>query len=239
MRRWLVLRLEAPLPAFGGVAVDHIGPVRDFPGASMLTGLIGNALGWSYTDGPLLQSLQQRLVFASRIDREGSRLTDLQSVLLSPADAGWTTRGTPETRASSSYAGPHIRRRDYLSDARVSVVLHLSREADPPRLRDIARALDFPERPLFIGRKTCLPSIPLLPPGAARRVDAATAHAALRALPGTGRYRASWPGGEGPEASGQGACVTSHLPDRRNWITGLHGGSRSVVEGRISPGSGP
>ena len=237
MRRWLVLEIEAPLLAFGGVVVDQFGPVRDFPGASMLTGLIGNALGWSYTDGPLLQSLQQRLIFASRIDREGSRLTDLQTVALSPADAGWTTRGTPETRANSSYAGPHLRWRDYLSDAKASVVLRLSREAEPPRLQDIAHALDFPERPLFIGRKTCLPSTPLLPPGAARWVDATTAHEALCALPGAGQYRASWPAGEGPETPEHSAYVTSQLSDRRNWITGLQSGSRRVVEGRVSPRS--
>ena len=39
--RWLVLRFDAPLMAFGSVAVDQVGPVRDFPAASMLTGLIG------------------------------------------------------------------------------------------------------------------------------------------------------------------------------------------------------
>ena len=42
---WLVLHLEAPLLAFGGVAIDQIGIIRDFPAASMLTGLLANALG--------------------------------------------------------------------------------------------------------------------------------------------------------------------------------------------------
>ena len=45
-RCWLILRLEAPLIAFGGVAIDHIGVIRDFPALSMLTGLFANALGF-------------------------------------------------------------------------------------------------------------------------------------------------------------------------------------------------
>ena len=49
-RRWLVLQLEAPLVAFGGVTIDHIGVIRDFPALSMLTGLFANALGWVSLD---------------------------------------------------------------------------------------------------------------------------------------------------------------------------------------------
>lgn len=49
-RPWLHLLLEGPLLAFGGVRVDQFGPTRDFPAASMLVGLIGNALGWDRSD---------------------------------------------------------------------------------------------------------------------------------------------------------------------------------------------
>ena len=50
MHAWLKLDLAGPLMAFGGVAIDQVGPVRDFPAASMLTGLFANALGleWRY-----------------------------------------------------------------------------------------------------------------------------------------------------------------------------------------------
>ena len=34
---WLALRLEAPMAAFGGVAIDQLGVTRDYPAASMLT----------------------------------------------------------------------------------------------------------------------------------------------------------------------------------------------------------
>ena len=48
--RWLVLRLEAPLLAFGGVAIDQVGVTRDYPAASMLTGLLASALGYRRTE---------------------------------------------------------------------------------------------------------------------------------------------------------------------------------------------
>ncbi len=45
--------------------------------------------------------------------------------------------------------------------------------------------------------------------------------------------RTIWPRGEGPES---GAVVhrVLALPDLRNWKTGLHGGSRKVVEGELT-----
>ena len=42
----ILIRLEAPLMAFGREMVDARGQIREFPGASMLTGLIANALGF-------------------------------------------------------------------------------------------------------------------------------------------------------------------------------------------------
>ena len=68
--RHLILRLEAPLMAFGGETIDNYGVVRPFPAASMLTGLLANALGWRRIERKRHQQLQDHLVFASRIDRE-------------------------------------------------------------------------------------------------------------------------------------------------------------------------
>ncbi len=226
--------------AFGDVAVDHLGPVRDFPGSSMLAGLIGSALGWDCRDRNSLQSLQDRLVFGARRDREGSRLTDVQNVLLDRTDWGWTTHGAPEGRTGSSYAAPHRRRRDYEADAAVTLVLRLDPAEDPPQIEEIARALDHPARPLFLGRKPCLPSTPLLGPGAARWVVAGNVYGALCALPGIGRgCRALWPAGEGPEDKLDSNGRVRDLQDQRNWLRGLHGGSRRVVEGSLPATEAP
>ena len=63
--RWLHLRLAAPLMAFGGVKIDHVGLTREFPSVSALTGLLANALGWQRDEGERHQDLQNRLIFGA------------------------------------------------------------------------------------------------------------------------------------------------------------------------------
>lgn len=234
--RWLVIRLEAPLMAFGGVAIDQVGPVRDYPAASMLTGLIGNAFGWHWADGATHQAMQDRLVFGARAERqEHTLLTDSQNVQLAKSDKGWTTTGLPEGRAGASYDAPHRRFRDYHADSSLRMVLHLRPADVAPTLDAVAQALDRPARPLYLGRKPCLPSCPLLESGNDRWVVGRSVHEALCAIPGpTMQLPATWPMGEGPDA-GQGVDRIADLADLRNWRNGLHTGSRRVVEGWITP----
>lgn len=225
--RWLHLRLAAPLMAFGGVTIDHLGVTRDFPSASALTGLMANALGWQRHQGADHQALQDRLVFAalSVLPRGGVPwiLTDNQNAKLEKNDRGWTTRGAPEGRAGATYDSPHRRRRDYLADQDTHVVLRLT-PGQGPALDDLAEALDRPARPLFIGRKPCLPS------GRIVRgwVQGATAHEALRTLDLRGP--ALWP----DEGQAHPGALRLDLADLRNWVSGLHGGSRIVWQGDLA-----
>lgn len=237
---WLILRLEAPLVAFGGVAIDQVGVTRDFPAASMLTGLIANALGWRRIEWQAHQALQDRLVFAVRRDRENSTgvLTDMQNARLEKNDRGWTTYGMPEGRAGASYMAPHRRQRDYHADACVTVVLRLEPATTSPDLDAIASALDRPARPLFIGRKPCLPSRPFI----VGSINAPSAYEALQKIPAVddprGQLRALWPEHEGPTEGRQVHRIVA-LPDLRNWKTGLHGGTRVVVEGTVEANGAP
>lgn len=236
--RWLVLRLEAPLVSFGGVAIDHVGVTRDFPAASMLTGLLANALGLQRTDRAEHQLLQDRLVFAARQERDssGSILTDTQNVQLGKNERGWTTWGSPEGRDGASYDAPHRRRRDYHTDACTTLVLRLESPDQQPDLDAVALALARPARPLFIGRKSCLPSAPIW---RNEEVFATTAYEALRSVrvrrPGDRHLRAMWPAGDGPSLTESNVSRRIEMPDLRNWKTGLHGGTRSVVEGFVDP----
>lgn len=235
--RHLILNLESPLMAFGGETIDNYGIIRRFPAASMLTGLFANALGWRRVEPECYQRLQERLVFAARIDREPHgdvRLTDFQTAQLNKDDKGWTTRGQPEGRAGgpNTYDAPHLRYRDYFADMRVTVALRLEPEGESPTLDQLAHALQEPARPLFIGRKPCLPSAPLF----ADFIEAKNTLDALLKLPlkredreRDDRVRLLWSDGEGVD------CVPidkeSMLTDERNWVSGLHGGGRRVYEG--------
>lgn len=251
----LILNLEAPLMAFGGETIDNYGVIRWFPSASMITGLLANALGWRRTESERHQHLQERLTFAARIDREpagGVRMRDFQTAQLTNAKF-WTTRGEPEGRGGGGGSSfTHLRYRDYFADMRVTVALRLEPADATPTLDDLADALEQPARPLFIGRKPCLPSAPLF----SCFSNGDTALAALLAVslddpspeairllcdgqkigggdpsPSPEVIRLLWPDGE--DGAGVAPSRTYMLTDERNWISGLHGGGRLVCEGSI------
>ena len=229
--RHLILNLESPLMAFGGEMIDAYGVIRPFPAVSMLTGLFANALGWRRIERERHQGLQDRMVFAARIDREpagGVRMTDFQSAAINNTERSWTTRGAPEGRGGGTYQN-HLRWRDYYADMRVTVALRLEPVEAAPTLDDLADALQEPMRPLFIGRRPCLPSV-LLFGGFA---EGETALAALLTAPEADdagqSCRLLWPEREG--VGGISPNRTYLLTDQRNWVSGLHGGGRTVCEG--------
>ncbi len=163
----IILRFDAPLLSFGGVVVDQHGFIDRFPGRSLVTGLIGNALGWDHREGEKLSLLQSRIRLAARWDVAPKRIVDYQTVDLGQPKMrreGWTTRGRPEHRAGGpARFGTHIRQRHYWADGLMTVALTLT-GGGPPDIDDILNALRFPMRPLFLGRKACLPARPLLDP---------------------------------------------------------------------------
>lgn len=241
MADWLVLVLEAPLMSFGGPMIDQHGVTRADPGLALLTGLIANALGYEHREAGKIAAVQTRLRHASLHLRDGQTLIDFHTVDLGQPGmrSGWTTRGTPQSREGGSAAmGTHIRYRHYLADAARLVVLTLTGHEEPD-LDRVELALREPARPLFLGRKTCLPSRPLL----AGRIEADSPVEALRrghALildrgatgfpPDTAGLIGEWPA-EGA-APPQG-CRLETLIDQRDWRNQIHGGERRVITGPL------
>ncbi len=148
--------------AFGDVMIDRLGPIRSSPSVSGVSGLLANALGIRREEFARLARLQERLIMACRMDRPGTRFTDFQTAQLGGDDRWWTTSGRIQERAggADTFNSPHIRERDYDSDVRIVVALRLRDAAESPTIDDLARALQWPARPLFLGRKCCLPSAP-------------------------------------------------------------------------------
>lgn len=239
MARYLILRLASPLIAFGGEAVDNLGVIRDFPAQSMLTGLLANALGWDRAETLRHQGLQQRLRFGTALEHAGIRMTDYQTAELFEDDAGWMTRGVHEGRAKSpSYqinrAGRKAltlqRFRDYHAGLIARVVLRLEPAAEEPTIEAIAAALDRPFRPLFVGRKPCLPACRIVDGW----VEAESVLQALQLLPREQDVRVQWPDGEGTLPGDH----VLEVCDERDWPTGLHGGWRLVREGLLHAAGG-
>ena len=170
------------------------------------------------------------------------RVRDYQTATLYLKDAGWTTWGKSEGREpSDSYSADKSGRkaltlqryRDYHADLTAWVALTLLPAEEEPTLQTIAQALDKPARPLFIGRKPCLPTDRLV----AGWQEAADLRSALQAIvdaqPSTKPkpWPAQWPDGEGHQPGDRVLDVC----DERNWHTQLHGGWRPVRQGLLHP----
>lgn len=237
--------------AFGGTMIDANGPTRDMPIRSMVTGLIANARGYDRSEREKHRDLDQRLVMGARLDRAGVELFDFQTALLFEDESGWTTRGEPEGRAKSpSYSKGssgrkelnHIRRRYYRADALVTVALRLEPPEGTPKLDEIKGALISPARPLFVGRKPCLPSRPLISEPSIE-AESVLAALTLAGLMDTGEARS--PRSRQPEkirliVPEKEASLSAEFPgvqelrresiaDARDWIAGVHAGESRLV----------
>ena len=270
MEDHLILTLEAPLQAYGGVSVDALGPVEPFPAASLLAGLLGSALGWRRrADAERLQTLQDALRFAVRLDREpptAGPWTDLQTVQLAPQEQGWTTWQRPQGREKSgpaTLASPHMRYRDYHCDLKATVALSL--QPQPPGLRgdsvrrrwrnpplpQLAAAVQRPARPLFLGRQSCPPMTPLYagiqaaesPLQALLRIPLAAEDAAA-GNPAVPTQYVPGPGDEDLSWAPAAELQEVLLSDRREWLTGRHSGRRpyrrvNLPRRAFPPAAGP
>ena len=248
----IILRLDAPLMSFGGVMIDQHGFIERFPGTSLLTGLIGNALGWRHRDFQRLQSLQGRLQYAARWDTKPVRIIDYHTVDLGQPKmvgysnlnkrgdpkGGWTTRGKVEWREGASGLEIHQRWRHYWADGLMTLALTLVGEGEP-NLETVRAALARPARPLFLGRKACLPARPLLDPEPIR--EGPDLLAILQSVPRWDRHgrpledggpmEACWPAELGLPEGTRGEVRRVH--DLRDWPNQLPAGNRERVEGII------
>ncbi|MBS3762087.1 MAG: type I-E CRISPR-associated protein Cas5/CasD [Planctomycetes bacterium] len=233
----LLLRFDAPLISFGAPIVDNRGEIQPYPALSMLCGMLGNALGYDHSETNRLQRLQERLQYASRQDKAGERIRDYQTVDLGQEfmsdSRAWTTRGKLEERkGGSASSGTHIRLRDYWADSIHTVALTLQPADEAPTMDEVAEAIRKPERPLFIGRKTCLPATPIL----LEKTDTKTLRQALKHAPVppetevSPQPRAWWPS----EAhSDDPNALSQPVTDARDWENQIHVGERWIASGQI------
>ncbi|MBI5497648.1 MAG: type I-E CRISPR-associated protein Cas5/CasD [Deltaproteobacteria bacterium] len=226
----LLLRFDAPLVSFGAPTVDQFGVIQPFPALSMLTGLLANALGWDHREFGRLDALQERIQYASRADVLGTRITDYQTANLAQdfMSEAWTTWGRPVVRDKRHETAERFR--DYWADSVHTVALTLT-GGGGPSTPEVADAIRYPARPLFLGRKCCLPGGPII-------VGKATGHllAALASVPMPKRSGAGWPvpawwfdGAEGAPEPNEIVPVT----DERDWRNHVHVGRRMMRHGML------
>ncbi len=148
----LYLRLEGPLQAWGSHESKFaVRRVMDAPTKSGVIGMLCAAIGLSRSETqPWLPPLSG-LRMGVRVDRPGIRWWDYHTI-----GAGMQMRiaeGEDKTKL-----GPMLSRREYLCDASFLVAL----QGDPGLIGKLHAALSQPRWPVYLGRKCCPPSRPII-----------------------------------------------------------------------------
>ena len=134
----LLLRLAGPLQAWGSSSKFNTRSTDREPTKSGVLGMIASAMGRSR--GESIDDLND-LRFGIRVDQEGELLRDFH-MTHHPEDAKLI----------------FVTDRHYLSDALFVVGL----EGDDKLLHNIECAIKSPEYPLFLGRRACPPTVPIV-----------------------------------------------------------------------------
>ena len=181
MPRYLILRLDGPMQAWGTHTFEDFRPSNLFPTRSGLLGLLGACLGIEREDHVGLEQLATSVEFAVRIDRAVLRL-DAEQPVLKAATKLQDFHTVLDARKVDGTANknPVVSRREYLFDAAFTVAIGEKQHA-PVTLAAIAKALIRPCFTPVLGRRSCPITRPLLE---AESVEANDAKAALsHALP--------------------------------------------------------
>ena len=136
---YMVLQLVAPLMAWGKPGRRDTRLTEQHPSKGSIVGLIANAMGKERDDTTAIAEIAQ-VKMRSFAARPGNMTEDYQTVSL------------PDRQ------NPVVIHKYYLCDAAFVVIL----EGDYSIMTTYAEALKNPVRILFIGRKCCLPSVPVL-----------------------------------------------------------------------------
>ena len=138
----LLLRLAAPLQAWGSGSKFNIRLTEREPTKSGVVGMIAAAMGIQRNDDPKKLEPLNDLRFGVRVEKEGKLLRDFHMV-----------------HEMTGKQNSHVTERFYLSDA---VFLAALESEDKEYLEQIVNALNNPVYPLFLGRRSCPPTLPIV-----------------------------------------------------------------------------
>lgn len=162
MSRFLILRLDGPMQAWGTHTYEDFRPSSLFPTRSGLLGLLGACLGIDRKDHAGLDRLAASVEFAVRVDRsvlrpERDKPTDKESIKLADFHTVLAARKVD----GSANKNPIVSRREYLYDAAFTVAVG-EKSGASVELEAIADALRKPAFTPVLGRRSCPVARPLL-----------------------------------------------------------------------------
>lgn len=159
MSELVVFRLEAPMAAFGDLAVGERRGSDRRPSHSAIAGLLASALGLG-RDTPGREDLAAAFSLAIRTDSLGVALADFHTAQTPPQRKG---RSYPTRRAEllvKDDLGTIVSRRDYWTDVAFTVQVW-PRAGLSPGPAVLAAALNRPAFTPFAGRRSCPLGAPL------------------------------------------------------------------------------
>jgi CRISPR system Cascade subunit CasD len=227
----LTIRLTAPLMALQGPRIDGEPQSLPIPTRSLLTGLIGSALGYTRGDHAKLQALQDNMRVGVVVHRSGVEVNDYQIADLGkPYMRGpmWSSGTSVAKREGSQIEGLRPQRRPYRADADMTAIVEL-RAGCPSNAEEIIAALEKPAHPLFIGRSSCPPASKL----AGRIFDAPSLEAVVLEVARDHPGEIYLPAEVATPAWGD---LPLSIPGCRDWTTYRHAGTDLYVM-RPSPSS--
>lgn len=149
----LFLRLEGPLQSWGERSRWSVRDTAPEPTKSGVVGLLGCALG--INDDAGLRKLSEHLRMGVRCDSPGTSIVDYHTV-----GGGYdeSVMLTAQGKLKYSSGRPHTEQtwRRYLCDAAFLVVL----QGPPDLIARLAEAIQAPHWPIYLGRKSCVPTRP-------------------------------------------------------------------------------
>lgn len=170
LKHLLILRLEGALQSWGENAKWDFRDSSTMPTKSGIVGLLGCAMGLE-RNSEVLVELARSLTIAVRADRPGVKFVDFQTVQGDPLMAA---TGKPKT-TGNTILSPHA----YLQDACFTIFI----DTTPEWRERIIAALEAPRWCMYLGRKNCVPSRPIL----AHVAEFADLQAALEQYPAAER----------------------------------------------------
>lgn len=151
MPNTLFLRLEGPLQAWGERARWGVRDSATEPTKSGVVGLLACALGLQADED--IQALSRQVRVGVRCDLPGELLRDYHTVVGGVLCAEGKIKRTQKTGEIETV----VSERYYLADASFLVAV----QAPPELIARLAEAVQHPHWPIYLGRKSCVPSRPV------------------------------------------------------------------------------
>jgi len=151
MANSLFLRLEGPLQAWGERARWSVRDTAPEPTKSGVVGLLACAAGLSRDED--LREISRQVRLGVRCDRPGMPLVDYHTVVGGVMSAEGRVKRNATTREPETV----VSWRHYLCDASFLTVV----QAAPQWIAMLAEAAQRPHWPIYLGRKSCPPGLPI------------------------------------------------------------------------------